>query len=92
MYALGDTAPFAEMEWIGQDYDVDVALVPIGDCFTMGPRDSLRAMKLIRPTVTIPVHYNTFPQIEVDVREWKETAAQVGFVPRALEPGEVYEI
>ncbi len=92
IYALGDTATFAEMEWIGRDYEVDVALVPIGDCFTMGTRDSIRAMSMIRPSVTIPVHYNTFPPIQVDLGQWEQTAGAKGFVVNVLSPGQVLEL
>ncbi len=48
IYALGDTCPFAEMAWIGEDYNSDLALMPIGDCFTMGLRESVRAARLIK--------------------------------------------
>lgn len=92
IYALGDTSPFAEMEWIGQDYSIDVALVPIGDCFTMGPRDSIRAVNMIHPAVTVPVHYNTFPLIEVDTAKWEEGMAAAGHLSRVLSPGESMDL
>ncbi len=92
LYVLGDTSPFAEMAWIGEDYDIDVALVPIGDCFTMGPRDSLRAIKMIRPTMSVPVHYNTFPAIEVDVNAWARVMSENGFVAHVLAPGETLDL
>jgi len=88
VYALGDTAPFAEMQWIGEEHEVDLALIPIGDCYTMGPQDSLRAIRMIRPAVTVPVHYNTFPLIEVDAARWAESVGRAGFVARVLAPGE----
>jgi len=92
VYDLGDTSPFAEMAWIGEDYDVDLALVPIGDCFTMGPKDSLRAVNMIRPTMSVPIHYNTFPLIEVDVEAWARLMSENGFVPHVLAPGETLEL
>jgi L-ascorbate metabolism protein UlaG (beta-lactamase superfamily) len=91
IYALGDTSPFAEMAWIGEGYDVDIALVPVGDCFTMGPAASLRAVRMIRPRLTIPVHYNTFPAIEIDVEAWAHTMEAAGFAARVLRPGETFE-
>ncbi len=91
IYALGDTCPFAEMEWIGQDHDVDVALLPIGDCFTMGPGESIRAIQMIRPNVSIPIHFNTFPLIAVDTQRWADSVRKAGFVPRVLAPGEEFE-
>ena len=92
VYDLGDTDPFTEMEWIGEDYDVDVALMPIGDCFTMGPRDAVRAAKLIGPKVSIPIHYGTFPPIEVDVGEWERLMADAGHATHVLRAGETLEI
>ncbi len=91
VYALGDTCPFQEMQWIGDDHDVDVALVPIGDCFTMGPAESLRAIRMIRPSLSVPVHYGTFPLIEVDTSAWAESVAAAGFIARVLAPGEALE-
>ncbi|GIV60979.1 metal-dependent hydrolase [Rhodocaloribacter litoris] len=88
VYALGDTCPFAEMAWIGEDHTVDVALMPIGDCFTMGPEDSIRAARLIRPGLVIPIHYGTFPLIEVDVEAWARRMRTAGFEPKVLKPGE----
>lgn len=92
IYDLGDTDPFSEMEWLGQDFDVDIALMPIGDCFTMGPKGALRAAKLIGPKLSIPIHYNTFPPIEIDVSEWEELMSTAGFETRVLSPGETLEI
>lgn len=92
VYDLGDTDPFAEMEWIGQDYDIDVALMPVGDCYTMGTRGSLRAARLIGPGLTIPIHYDTFPAIEIDVVEWQRLFARENFPARVLKAGETLEI
>lgn len=92
IYDLGDTDPFSEMEWIGQDYTVDVALMPIGDCFTMGSKGALRAARMIGPRVSIPIHYDTFPPIEVDVSEWESLMSKVGLETRVLKPGETLEI
>ena len=88
IYAAGDTSPFAEMAWIGEDHPVDVALLPIGDCFTMGPKDSVRAARMIKPALTIPIHYNTFPLIEVDTDAWAAMMVDAGFATRVLAPGE----
>lgn len=92
IYALGDTSPFAEMAWIGEDFSVDIALVPIGDCFTMGPAQSIRAVDMIRPALTIPVHFNTFPLIEVDTGDWENMMADAGHPTRVLAPGETLDI
>ncbi|MDX1741695.1 MAG: metal-dependent hydrolase [Rhodothermales bacterium] len=92
VYALGDTCPFAEMQWIGDEHDVDVALIPIGDCFTMGPQESLRAIRLIRPSIAVPVHYGTFPLIEVDTNKWAESVGHAGYIARVLSPGETLDV
>jgi L-ascorbate metabolism protein UlaG (beta-lactamase superfamily) len=87
VYFAGDTALFADMKLIG-DAGIDLAVVPIGDRFTMGPDDSLKAIQLLRPKRVAPAHYNTWPPIAQDAAAWgarvrQETAA----VPVVLEPG-----
>lgn len=91
IYNAGDTCPFAEMAWIGEDHEVDLALLPIGDCFTMGPEDSIRAARMVKPALAIPVHYDTFPPIEVDTARWSGMMAEAGFEARVLAPGETLE-
>ena len=81
IYHAGDTGLFGDMRLIGEE-GVDVAILPIGDNYTMGPDDALRAVKLIQPKVVIPIHYNTFPLLKQDVSAWKnrvetETACHV---------------
>ena len=64
LYAAGDTALLTDMQLLkGQ---VDIALLPIGDNFTMGPGDAVRAVEFIEPRVVVPFHYNTFPPIRQD--------------------------
>jgi L-ascorbate metabolism protein UlaG (beta-lactamase superfamily) len=88
IYALGDTSLFAEMEWIGSTHAIDLALMPIGDCFTMCPDDSVRAAEMLQPALTIPIHYNTFPAIEVDTSKWVALMAESGHLTRVMGPGE----
>lgn len=81
VYAAGDTALFLDMQLIAEE-QLDVALLPIGDHFTMGPDDALRAVSMLRPGIVIPCHYNTFPPIEQNVDTFKsrvesETASRV---------------
>ncbi|RKQ29882.1 metal-dependent hydrolase [Oceanobacillus halophilus] len=66
IYHVGDTALFTDLKMYGEMNDIDVAFVPIGDNFTMGPEDALVAADWINAKVTVPVHYNTFPVIEQD--------------------------
>ncbi len=88
LYNAGDTAPFAEMEWIGADRDVDLAILPIGDCFTMGIDGALRAAGLLRPGRILPVHYDTWPPIEVDLDEWNDRCTRAGYRTENVPPGD----
>ena len=70
LYHAGDTALTRDLELL--EGQVDVALLPIGDNFTMGPADAVRAVDMIRPRVVVPTHYNTWPIIEQDPEEFKK--------------------
>jgi len=71
IYHAGDTAIFGDMQMIGKRHPIDVAFLPIGDNFTMGPEDAASAVELLNPKLTIPVHFNTFPPIEQDPEVFK---------------------
>jgi L-ascorbate metabolism protein UlaG (beta-lactamase superfamily) len=71
IYFACDTGLFGDMELIGEQ-DIDLAVLPIGDLFTMGPEDSLQAIRLIRPRRVVPTHYNTWPPIAQDATVWAE--------------------
>lgn len=71
IYFAGDTALFSDMKLL-RDEKISLALLPIGDVFTMGIEDAAKAVELIQPEVTIPMHYNTFPAIERDPKEFKK--------------------
>ena len=71
LYFAGDTGLFAGMALIGEE-GIDLAVLPIGDNYTMGPDDALRAVKMIHPKVVIPAHYSTWPLIEQDPATWKK--------------------
>lgn len=66
IYHVGDTALFSDLKMIGDMNTIDLAFVPIGDNFTMGPEDALVATDWIRAKVVVPVHYDTFPVIKQD--------------------------
>ena len=92
IYLACDTGLFAGMALIGEE-GIDLAVLPIGDNFTMGPADALRAVKLIKPQHVIPVHYNTFDLLKQDAPAWKAnveaaTSAQV----HVLQPGESFSL
>jgi L-ascorbate metabolism protein UlaG (beta-lactamase superfamily) len=80
------------MRLIGEE-GIDLAILPIGDNYTMGPDDAVRAVKLLQPKKVLPIHYNTFPVIAQDPQPWaarvrKETAAQ----PVVLKSGEWVQV
>lgn len=88
IYFAADTGLFYDMTLIGEE-GVDLAILPIGDNFTMGPEDAVRATKLIGPKRVMPMHYNTWPLIEQDAAAWAEQIrAQTTAEPVVLEPGE----
>jgi len=92
LYHAGDTALFGDMSLIGRQ-GLDVALLPIGDKFTMGPEDAVHAVSLLRPRLAIPMHYGTFPPIEQDPQAWKAAVERETGVPvTVLDPGESLEI
>jgi L-ascorbate metabolism protein UlaG (beta-lactamase superfamily) len=92
IYHACDTGLFGDMRLIGEE-GIDLAILPIGDNFTMGPEDALRAVKLIEPRRVVPIHYNTFEVIRQDPDAW---AARVRRETRAeaivMRPGETIEI
>ena len=88
IYHACDTGLFYDMKLIGEE-GIDLAILPIGDNFTMGPDDALRAVGLIEPKQVIPIHYDTFDVIKQDPYAWakrveKETTAKV----IVMKPGE----
>jgi L-ascorbate metabolism protein UlaG (beta-lactamase superfamily) len=76
------------MKLIGERNSIDVALLPIGDNFTMGIQDALYALKLINPKKVVPMHYNTFPIIAVDVTLFAQGAQEMNYECVVLNPGE----
>lgn len=78
IYNTGDTAPFAEMEWIGELWDVDLMLAPIGNVFTMDINGALHAAEMVQPDRTAPLHYDTFPPIEVDLDDFRGAFSEAG--------------
>lgn len=92
IYLACDTALFSDMQLYG-NMGIDLAILPIGDLFTMGVEDSVRATGLIRPGFVMPAHYNTWPPIEQDVNEWaKRIETETSSRPIVLQPGESHEL
>ena len=63
IYHAGDTNVFGDMEIIRELYAPDIALLPIGDRFTMSPREAAYAVKLLKPKTVVPMHFGTFPML-----------------------------
>jgi len=92
IYFTCDTGLFSDMRLIGEE-GIDLAVMPIGDNYTMGPDDALRAVKFIQPKHVIPVHYDTWPLIAQDAQAWarrvqSETQAQA----HVLKPGDSFTL
>lgn len=88
IYHAGDTGLFSDMKQIGNEKEIDLALLPIGDNFTMGPDDALIAAEWIRARQVIPMHYNTFPLIEQDARDFVKRLSEKGIKGDILDIGE----
>jgi L-ascorbate metabolism protein UlaG (beta-lactamase superfamily) len=92
VYFSGDTALFSDMSLIGAN-GIDVAVIPTGDNFTMGPDDALLALKFLTPKIVIPSHYNTWEPIAQDMEAWAERVRQeTDVIPVVLEVDESYEL
>jgi len=93
IYHSGDTGLFGDMELIGRLQPIDLALLPIGDNFTMGPEDALEAVRMLKPKMVIPMHYNTWPLIEQDPLQFKaEVESKTNSKVSVIAPGESLEI
>ncbi len=92
IYVAGDTALFSDMSLIGAS-GVDVAILPTGDNFTMGPDDALASLSYLSPQVVIPCHYNTWPPIAQDMHAWAERVAhETGVRAIVLNVDESFEL
>jgi len=92
LYFACDTGLFGDMQLIGEE-GVDLAVLPIGDNFTMGPDDALRAVKMLHPGVVIPIHYNTWDLIRQDPAAWAaRVKAETDSEAVVLQPGEQHKL
>jgi L-ascorbate metabolism protein UlaG (beta-lactamase superfamily) len=90
IYHAGDTALFSDMKLIGERHPIDIAFLPIGDNFTMGPEDAAYAAKLLKPKTVVPIHYNTFPPIKQDPNKFIELLEENN--GKVLQPGQAIEM
>lgn len=92
IYHAGDTALFGDMRLIGDLWDIDLACLPIGDRFTMGPKHAVRAAEMLRAKAVLPVHYNTWPPIAQDPRAFARELEARGIRGLPLKAGEVADL
>ncbi|MFS0864553.1 metal-dependent hydrolase [Fredinandcohnia sp. 179-A 10B2 NHS] len=90
IYHAGDTALFSDMKLIGELNEIDIAFLPIGDNFTMGPEDALIAAEWLKAKVVVPIHYNTFPVIEQDAADF--VSRLTSSEGKVMAPGDVIEL
>ena len=89
LYHAGDTAVFSDMKLIAELYHPQLAMLPIGDLFTMGPREAAQAIRFLNVSHVIPMHYATFPVLTGTPEKLRdETQDMPGLSIHALEPGQ----
>jgi L-ascorbate metabolism protein UlaG (beta-lactamase superfamily) len=93
IYHAGDTGVFLDMQLIAElNGPLDVALLPIGDNFTMGIDDAVKAAELLQAKMTIPMHYNTFPVIEADPEDFSKKVHGKGLKATVVPVGGSYDV
>ncbi len=92
MYHSGDTGLFSDMKMLGELYDIDVAFLPIGDLFTMGPEDAAIAARWLNAKAVVPLHFDTFPPIRQDTAAFAAKLESMGIRGIAMKPGERHQI
>ncbi|WP_188067386.1 metal-dependent hydrolase [Brevibacillus brevis] len=92
IYHAGDTGLFGDMKLIGERHDIDLAFLPIGDVFTMGPEDALVAAEWVQADFVVPIHYDTFPPIKQDGEAFVAELAEKDIRGKALKPGETLRL
>ena len=88
VYHTGDTGLFLDMQLIGERDSIDCMLAPIGDNFTMGIDDAVKAVEFVDPGLVVPMHYNTFPVIEDDPEVFRRKVENLGKNARVMQFGE----
>ncbi len=90
-YHCGDTGLFMDMKLIGQIDNISLMFLPIGDNFTMGIDDAVKAVEFVKPKIAIPMHFNTFPIITADPAEFKTKVESIRKKCIIMEIGETIE-
>ncbi|MBS1518547.1 MAG: metal-dependent hydrolase [Bacteroidetes bacterium] len=92
VFHAGDTALFYDMKLIGEMNSIDVAFLPVGDNFTMGIDDAVKASEFLNAKIVVPIHYNTFDVIEINVDDFKRKIESIGRICRVMAPGDSLEL
>ena len=92
IYHAGDTAFFSDMSLIGKQFNIDIAMLPIGGYFTMGPKQAAEAAAVLKAKIVIPMHYNTFPQISQDPNSFVNALNRAGQKGIVALPGKPIEL
>ena len=88
LYHAGDTAVFGDMQLIRELYSPELVMLPIGDLFTMGPKEAATACRFLRPKAVIPMHFGTFPVLTGTPNEFKRLTTDQGIEVIAMQPGQ----
>lgn len=93
LWFMGDTGYLFEFGYIGQKHSIDMLFLPIGGRFTMDTSDALQVIDDVSPSTVVPCHFNTFPEIKVDINEFKEGVAKEGVsAVKIMKSGDTFEI
>ena len=90
VFHAGDTGLFSDMKLIGDRHPIDLAFIPIGDNFTMGPEDAALAVEFLHPKQAVPIHYDTFPPIKQDPHHFASLCEEG--VVKVMAPGDMVEL
>jgi L-ascorbate metabolism protein UlaG (beta-lactamase superfamily) len=88
MYHAGDTAVFGDMQIIRELYAPEIVMLPIGDHFTMGPREAAHACMLLQPKTVVPMHFGTFPTLTGQPGELKKLLGPSALEIIEMKPGQ----
>jgi len=91
MYHSGDTGLFLDMKLIGEMNNIDLAFLPIGDNFTMGVTDAVKAVEFLKPKKVVPIHYKTWPVIDAEPKDFVEKLKGQSVKAVIVEPGDSIE-
>jgi L-ascorbate metabolism protein UlaG (beta-lactamase superfamily) len=91
IYHAGDTNVFGDMQIIHDLYAPEIAMIPIGDVFTMGPDEAAYACKLLKPKVVIPMHFGTFPLLTGTTDELRKRVKDLGIEVLEMKPGQTID-